>query len=785
MSIEDICELSSLLESDDREKTDLQRKNVTLLGSIKQQESRLQHELDAKVEFVQSLERFEDRFENFSSNVDMTMLALNQLSITRDEIEKWDMFSKIEDYIAQKSALEDSIASLFSKCNELELCAQSVSDGQTVGFGAKILELENKLQANVELKKHLQTRLAELSLRLEEINNSILLVVNSFDESRSLVVSIHKEVAEIQDAHSRLHSRIQRMISDNQAECLRQERELETVASRLRQVEVELDLKKEQVNGLCMALEDISAVYLGLRMFEVAEKSLLSTLNHNLSELQNDIAGSDELLTQIVDSNNRKKSDINYLKSEINSVRKTHEMTKKSMNFSEKASSLEAELIPLRERTRITLAAVDNIHAQLRGESILQREQLIDQCRRETAQVESELAFAVSKEIPEKQQLLEAVSAKAATAAALLMESETRLRSLQDQRAESQTTVNQNKEKLIFAQSSFSDAMRIAKFAHRLELPDLDFSSAPTEVSLDAANEALKQLGKARSLKECELDAISVQLATEESTLKDVQEEILRAQAESAAILTREHAIRARKRKTSQLAHRKDELTRANQMELSRQRSTIAERDKAFRQELQRNRALLKERLDMRETLEKQAAQLRSEHGNYMEILRIKSQGHHPLLQEGEVATHGLSNLLAQCSTGESQFSGKEDEEKDYEVAVTPVDKWKPCSDDDAAANNFRRREEEVQSSALDKLVEHDHAARVDRREEPGRRETTKSATGKSRSRSRSEGKRQPTLRSLPNFSQEKETFPSKESSRSLDVKGKSIAKMRSGHNRP
>ena len=55
MSIQEICELSSILESDDREKAELQKKNLTILGSIKQQESRLQHELDEKSKFFLSL----------------------------------------------------------------------------------------------------------------------------------------------------------------------------------------------------------------------------------------------------------------------------------------------------------------------------------------------------------------------------------------------------------------------------------------------------------------------------------------------------------------------------------------------------------------------------------------------------------------------------------------------------------------------------------------------------------------------------------------------------------
>ena len=660
MSIQEICELSSILDSDDREKAALQKKNVTILGSIKQQESRLQHELDEKSKFVQSLYRIDGRYQDFAADIEMTMLSISELVETRQKIENSGIISKTVHYVQTKEELEKRVCLLQSNFEELDTALQNVESRHAALTDSN--PIKEKFNIQFEEKNRTTMQFRELQSQLVKTEANLAKELTSLEDFKSTRMCLINEINAIKVIRHNLETRVSSLVSESQVRLRLQEDQLRSATHHCQEVENELEMKQQTLNNVCMTCEDLKSTLSKHTDIEKLKKYQLNELEENVSCLEKEVSASEKTQADLIEDNYRRNSEIQSLKSEISSIRKTHEITKRTMNFSEKAACLEAEVVPLRKSVQEYRESIDRLYSELSGEKVTQQQQRIDLYLEENLRIESELAAITDKHIPHMQREIEAAAAEVSATTSELAITQSQVTELQQKKLHLLDTLQRSESILKATQEAFCTAMNAAT-------KDINLTKeSSSSMSSLTADEVLLQMENSAIIKENAVSELSTQLAAEQSSLNTLKGEILQAEAEAEASLMKERANWIRKKKVSYVSQKRDELSRLQQAELGQLRKTLTEGDLAFRQKLQKNQAMMRQRAEEVAHLEQQAASLRVEHAKQMELLRISSEGHHPLLDSSTSSdqfSNGLMNLMAMQCTNDSQVS-----------ALTPVDKW-------------------------------------------------------------------------------------------------------------
>ena len=671
MSIQEICELSSILESDDREKAELQKKNLTILGSIKQQESRLQHELDEKSKFVLSLYRLDGRCQDFSTNIEMTMLSISELAESRQKIENSGITSKTDNYIQKKEELVKRVYLLQSNFKELDTSLRDI-EGRYANLrdSNPIKLIKESLNTHYEEKNRSAQQLSEVQSKLVTVENRLTQELNSIEESISRKKLLLHEAYALQLARQDLEARVQSLVAESNCKLRLQEEQLELATCRSLKVENDLETGQQILNNTYMKCEDIKSALSVCTNNEKLKKIQLNELEENMAVLEEEINTLEKVQVDSTEDHYRRNSEIQNVKSEISSIRKTHELTKRTMNFSEKAASLEAEVVPLRKSVQEHRESIDRLRSELSGENVKQRQQRIAHLHQESDQLESELADITNRKIPHTLMQIESTAVEVTATTSELAVIKYKVTELQHRKCLQQENLKLRETTLQTVREAFCAAMNAA--TKDINLTKESSSSMPSLAFTTAtADEMLHQMAKSIVIKENAVSELSAQLLAEQSALSSTRSEIVEAEAEAAAMLSIERASYIRRKKASCISQKRDELSRVHQAELSQLRKTITEGDIAFRQQLQKNQAELRKRAEIHAQLEQRAAQLRGEHGKQMELLRVSSEGHHPLLDSSsDPFSNGLMNMMAQQFTDGSQLSASEG------VVLTPVDKW-------------------------------------------------------------------------------------------------------------
>eukprot|EP01035_Chromulina_nebulosa_P031261 gene31261-41653_t len=432
MSIQEICELSSILDSDDREKAELQKKNVTILGSIKQQESRLQHELDEKSKFVQSLYRLDGRYQDFEADIEMTILSVNELVETRQKIENSGIISKTENYVQTKEELERRIFLLQTNFEELDNTLQNVE----IRFAALIDSnpMKENFSIQREEKNRAMTQFCELQSQLIEVEANLARELSSVEDLNSSRRALLIELNTLEVTRQDLETRIRSLESESQVRLRLEEEKLQLETHRCQVIENDLEMKQQLLSNTCMACEDLKSALSKYADIEKMKKSQLFELEENVSALEKEISALEKIQVDLVEDNYRRNSEIQSLKSEISSIRKTHELTKRTMNFSEKAACLEAEVVPLRRSVSEYRESIDRLQSELNGEKVVQQQQRIDLYHQEICQIESEWTDITEKQIPHTQRQIDATAAEVSSTTSELAMTQSKLTELQQKK---------------------------------------------------------------------------------------------------------------------------------------------------------------------------------------------------------------------------------------------------------------------------------------------------------------------------------------------------------------
>ena len=358
MSIQDVCDLSSLLQVDENEKNNLYNKILSDEANIKVQEGRLQHELEEKNRVAGLRLRIADKAKTILHD-----LEIHSITIQEDNSQSPPSLPSAE--VAQMKKNVNDLSGL------LKLLLVAIAEEEKVSLAslnekmATEQEIQDKYVAMAELKipqlQAAESQLNQLNLQMKKLNEDIELKKNKLADERRRLENVEKEIWTTESNGRKLIKNAQNTKAESETKLLRLKEDLEMNKARV-------ESKAKEVEELRKIVElNNNDVYI-TRSKEIEDELIAKrALRAKLTE---ELQVERELLAENESKLNNYRGDLKLLQKEyVNEELKANSLQQKSV-FSDAATNLDKEYHQKKNTCLELQNEIDAINAEI-NESVI------------------------------------------------------------------------------------------------------------------------------------------------------------------------------------------------------------------------------------------------------------------------------------------------------------------------------------------------------------------------------------------------------------------------------
>ena len=372
MSIQDVCDLSSLLQVDENEKNNLYNKILSDEANIKVQEGRLQHELEEKNRVAGLRLRIADKAKTILHDLEIHSITIQEdnsqspPSLPSAEVAQFK--KDVEEYVAEVAQMKKNVNDLSGL---LKLLLVAIAEEEKVSLAslnekmATEQEIQDKYVAMAELKvpqlQAAETQLNQLNLQMKKLNEDIELKKNKLADERRRLENVEKEIWTTESNGRKLIKNAQNTKAESETKLLRLKEDLEMNKARV-------ESKAKEVEELRKIVElNNNDVYI-TRSKEIEDELIAKrALRAKLTE---ELQVERELLAENESKLNNYRGDLKLLQKEyVNEELKANSLQQKSV-FSDAATNLDKEYHQKKNTCLELQNEIDAINAEI-NESVI------------------------------------------------------------------------------------------------------------------------------------------------------------------------------------------------------------------------------------------------------------------------------------------------------------------------------------------------------------------------------------------------------------------------------
>ena len=200
MTLNDIYELSGILQGDDEERNELERKKITLNSTIRQQEGRLYHEIEEKQKFNEEVQVLNERI---TLAVRQLEDGMNNVNNVKNNHDCDGILARVDSYLRNKSDLLIDIQFINSKVDNIDEKFRLAENYQKEKYDASISHLYDSNEKMKGENERFMLDLAQKSSKMVNVGHAISFVVSKIeqllelhDEVKKRIISINISIAE-------------------------------------------------------------------------------------------------------------------------------------------------------------------------------------------------------------------------------------------------------------------------------------------------------------------------------------------------------------------------------------------------------------------------------------------------------------------------------------------------------------------------------------------------------------------------------------------------------------
>ena len=300
--VQDVCDLSGLLQSEERHREDLEKQKHLLQTSLSQQQGRLEREVALSQQLKELQEKQRGDVKNLAEHLELLQLAVSQHS--QDYLAPRlhnDIEARVDAYISEKNSLLNAIRSLEEAIHKLgrdvSSCFQELRK-LTVSEESKVLLTELEISRGVLKEAKMTKEAVDMSITStrREVEDCKLCCDNLRAKQRDLKAKLSDVRKELDDLHSESEDLTRSLLSLKN----KNHREEEELRSAITQSQNQMDTVRQEMQSISVAsatfraeIEEMSANLNEVRertgVAECAGKELISKLSAikvSISELE-------------------------------------------------------------------------------------------------------------------------------------------------------------------------------------------------------------------------------------------------------------------------------------------------------------------------------------------------------------------------------------------------------------------------------------------------------------------------------------------------------------------
>jgi len=272
MSLNEVFELSSLLREEYSDTEGVRRKAISLEATIKQQETRLQHEEDQHQALVEEEKNLHEKVEKLFDQVELISATIDQFltnTVNDLEVEASSIVDKVSNFKTKKQNLIKIINAMTEVIEKLEESGKSAKDQI---FRKGRIECIREVNKRIEKADYADT---ETRMHLENTKEEIL-------SADAVAVRVERSCEKINEATERLFSQMSSESDRTQEYCSEVDLEIE-----------QRDIESEGIRKVDSEYKD------AIERYTAEQESLLSNIQHYQEEFDRETEAMRCLCTEI------------------------------------------------------------------------------------------------------------------------------------------------------------------------------------------------------------------------------------------------------------------------------------------------------------------------------------------------------------------------------------------------------------------------------------------------------------------------------------------------------
>lgn len=373
MSIQDVCDLSSLLQVDDMEKTNLYNKILSDEANIKVQEGRLQHELEEKNRVAGLRLRVADQAKTILHDLEIHSLTIEDNSsesppsLPSAEVAKFK--KDVELYVTEVAQMKKNVNDLSGLLGLLLVAIAEEEKVSLASLNEKMSqeqEIQQEYVAMAELKipqlQAAETQLTQLNLQMTKLNEDIELKKNKLVDEKRRLETIESEITATECNGRILIQSARRTKVESENKLLQLKDELEMNKARV-------ESKTRDVEELQQIVELNSNDMYIKRSKEIEDELIVQKAL--LAKLSDELRTERELLAETTSELSNERGELKYLKKEFDNEELKANSLQQTSVFTETASNLDKEYHQKKNTCRELQKEIDDINAEV-NETVIQ-----------------------------------------------------------------------------------------------------------------------------------------------------------------------------------------------------------------------------------------------------------------------------------------------------------------------------------------------------------------------------------------------------------------------------
>jgi len=222
MSIQDVCDLSSLLQVDEMEKSNLHNKILADEANIKVQEGRLQHELEEKNRVFGLRMKVADKAKTVLHNLELHSLSIlenntsNSAYLPSAEVKEFKL--DVKRYLDESFQMKKDSVDLLALLVRLgSLLAEQ--EKESLSSLKNKLEQEQRIQDNyVAMSEEKLPKFKEVEEKLKQLNQQMTTLKENIETKKSQLIEENQRMASIESESKSIESEAQKLINNARQE---------------------------------------------------------------------------------------------------------------------------------------------------------------------------------------------------------------------------------------------------------------------------------------------------------------------------------------------------------------------------------------------------------------------------------------------------------------------------------------------------------------------------------------------------------------------------------------